>query len=396
MSSEFRDKFAIVGLGMTKVGHVPGYSARTLQTEAARLAIEDAGLRREDIDGCIHAMSADGGGGSAGDWTDAFPRVLGLPAKFYFRIGRGGAGPTLCIVAATKFLELDLAKYVLIAFGTNAYSGRSTSQERGPQVKEREGLWGRSFGDIVPVSHHSFFASRHMHEYGTTSRQLGAIAVSERQWACLNPAAHMYGHPMTIEDHQESPILVWPYHMLDICLISDGGTAFIVTTAERARDLRKSPVYIMGVGFGEHMEKQWWDKTNYTQLPVETAKADAFRMAGIELKDIDAAQLYDCFTAEVLFQLEDYGWCRKGEGGPFAEAGNIGPGGSIPVNTGGGQLSSHHHSGFTPFAEAVIQLRGEGGARQVEDAEICLASGHGGEILRPGMCSIHSTIILRR
>ncbi|MBI4331547.1 MAG: thiolase family protein, partial [Chloroflexi bacterium] len=122
----------------------------------------------------------------------------------------------------------------------------------------------------------------------------------------------------------------------------------------------------------------------------------AFRMAGIELKDIHVAELYDCFTSEVLFQLEDYGWCKKGEGGPFAAAGNIGPGGTIPVNTGGGMLSSHHHSGFTPLAEAIIQVRGEGGARQVKGAEIALATGHGGEVLGPGMCSSHSCIILGR
>ncbi len=127
-----------------------------------------------------------------------------------------------------------------------------------------------------------------------------------------------------------------------------------------------------------------------------TAAPAAFKMAGIELKDIDVAQFYDCFTAEVIFQLEDYGWCKKGEGGPFVEAGNIAPGGTIPVNTGGGLLCSHHHLDFTPMAEGVIQMRGEGGERQVKNAEICQVSGHGGEIIKPGMCSIHSTTILRR
>ncbi len=390
-----RDKFAIVGLGVTKVGHVPGFSGRALQAEAARLAIEDAGLKTQDIDGCINAKE-ESATASQGIWTDAFPRVLGLPAKFYFHIGRGGAAATLAIVSAMKFLELGLAKYVLIAFGTNAWSSSRADYKFDKDNAPRPGTWGKPMGEHGAVLIHSYFAGRHMHEYGTTSRQLGTIAVAERAWACMNPAAFMYGRPITIEDHQNSPYLVWPYHILDMCLRSDGGTAFILTTAERARALKKQPVYVMGVGFGEHMQELWWEKKNYTRLAVQTAKDDAFRQAGIELKDIDCAEFYDCFTAEVLFQLEDYGWCKKGEGGAFVEAGNIAPGGTIPVNTGGGLLSSHHHIDFTGLAEAVIQLRGEGGARQVKDAAVSLVTGHGGEILHPGMCSIHSTLILGR
>ena len=149
----------------------------------------------------------------------------------------------------------------------------------------------------------------------------------------------------------------------------------------------------MGIGFGEHIREKWWEKTNYTHLDVQPAKEAAFRQAGIELKDIDVAQLYDCFTGEVLFQIEDYGWCKKGEGGPFVEEGNIGPGGKIPVNTGGGLLSSHHHQDLTGIAEAIIQVRGEGGERQVKDAEICMATGHGGEIFT-GMSSTHTCLLL--
>lgn len=303
---------------------------------------------------------------------------------------------TLAVVAATKYLDLGIAKYVLLAFGSNEWSMRHSPRGGDFFRTTRPGLWGQPLGELTGISSHSMLAARHMYEYGTTSRQLGAVAVAMRSWACLNPAAAMYGKPITIEDHQNSELICWPYHLLDACQQSDGGTAFIVTAAERAKDLKKRPVYIMGVGFGEHMRKLWWDKTNYTRLDVETAKADAFRLAGIELKDIDAAQFYDCFTAEVIFQLEDYGWCEKGEGGPFVEAGNIGPSGSTPVNTGGGMLSSHHHGDSTGLAEAVIQLRGDGGKRQVKNAEICLVSGHGGEILMPGMCSVHSTLILRR
>ena len=235
-----------------------------------------------------------------------------------------------------------------------------------------------------------------MHEYGTTSQQLGGISVAQRQWACLNPRAKFYGRPITLEDHQNSDILVYPYHLLDICVVSDGAVAFVLTTAERAKDTPKPPVYIMGIGYGEAMEHLWWEKQNYTRLAVETAKEQAFGQAGIELGDIDVAQLYDCFTSEVLFQLEDYGWCEKGEGGPFVEEGHLGPDGDLPINTSGGLLSAYHYGDMTGLSESVMQLRGEAADRQVKDAEIALVTGHGGEILSPAMCSIHTSLILRR
>ncbi|MFC1815894.1 thiolase family protein [Thermodesulfobacteriota bacterium] len=395
----FKDRFCIVGLGVTEVGHLVGCTPQRLEIEAARIAIEDAGLTPQDIDAAIQAES-NPGSGIRPRYADAFPRMLGLPAKVYIPgVGRGGEVATMSILTATQLLSLGIAKYVLIAGARDDWSRSQKIRKegrRGQSFMEMEGAWGRPFGNTAAATIHGLFATRHMHEYGTTSRQLGAVAVAERQWACLNPHAYMYGRPITIEDHQSSPIVVWPYHLLDICLISDSGTAFIVTTAERAKNLRKPPVYIMGIGFGEQLAQLWWDKTSYTTLAVETAKRDAFRMADIELKDIDVAEFYDCFTPEVIFQLEDYGWCKKGEGGPFVEEDHIGPGGDIPVNTGGGLLSSHHLGNLTCVSEAIIQMRGEGGERQVKDAEIALATGHGGEIVPGQMCSIHSTLILRR
>jgi len=396
--TNFRDRFCIVGLGVTEVGHLGAYTPRQLEMEAGRLAMEDAGLKPKDIDAAIQAES-DVGGGIRPRYDDAFPRMLGLPVKVYFTVGRGGEVAILAFMAATQLLSLGIAKYVLIAGARDDWTrSRRIRKEgkRGQSFMEKAGVWGYPFGAIPAASFHGLLATRHMHEYGTTSRQFGAVAVAERQWACLNPRAYMYGRPMTIEDHQNSPIVVYPYHLLDICLISDGGTAFILTTEERAKDLKKPPVYIMGLGFGEQMADLWWKKENYSRLAVEAAKNDAFRMAGIELKDIDVAELYDCFTAEVILQLEDYGWCNKGEGGSFVEAGHTRPGGDIPVNTGGGLLSSHHLGNLTPVSEAVIQMRREGGDRQVEGAEIALATGHGGEIVSGQMCSIHSTLILRR
>ena len=386
-------KYAIVGLGQTKMGRHKGISGRALEAEAVRLAIEDAGLTRDDINGCINCKM-EAGSQVLQSWTDGYPRILGIPTNFFFHIGREGALGGLAISAACGFLELGLADYIAIGYGTDAWSTSHVPARRGTG-QPRPGAWGKAFGALHASHDHSLFASRHMHEYGTTSRQLGAAAVAARSWACLNPQAQMYGRPITLEDHQNSPMLVEPYHLLDICQQTDGGTGLIITTADRARDCRKPPVYVAGIGFGEQMRKLWWDKGNYTQLDVAPAKERAFAQAGIELKDLGCVQFYDCFTMEVLLQLEDYGFCKKGEGGPFVEAGNIAPGGSIPVNTGGGLLSSHHHADLTGVAEAVIQLRGEAGARQIKDLHFSLSTGHGGELLGPGMCSTHSCLVLR-
>lgn len=356
------------------------------------MAIEDAGLRRQDIDGAINTRIESGSSDTRG-WTDSYARILGLPTKFYFTVQRGGVMTHLAIVAATQMLALGIANYVIVAYGSTDWSDGHLKGRR-PRSIERDGLWGRPYGDLVAASHHTFFASRHMYEYGTTSEHLGMVAVSHRQWACKNPQAQMYGRPITLEDYYNSPVVVEPYRLLDMCLVSDGAAAFVITTAERARDLRKPPVYVLGIGFGEAMRELWWDKKNYTRLAVDTAKEAAFAQAGIRLKDVDVAELYDCFTMEVLLQLEDYGWCQKGEGGSFVAAGNIAPGGSIPVNTGGGLLSCYYLADWTPFTEALVQLWAEGGERQVPGAKVALVSGHGGEILRPGMCSIHGTLLL--
>lgn len=395
----FRRRYAVVGLGVTNpIGRSEGrYSARAFQAEAARLAIEDAGLDPQDIDGAINARG-EGGGGGNGTWTDAFPRVLGLPVKLYWHVGRGGSPATIGFTAAAMALELGLCKYVVVAVGADGWSGRH-NVPRGEEAQNRPGRWGAWAGDVTAMSHHAFFATRHMHEYGTKSEHFGAIAVQIRDWACRNPEASMYSRgPISMEDYLNSRWVVKPYHLLDCCQQSDGGIAYVLTMADRARDLKHDPIWVMGVGYGDHMRSLWWEKKNYTALDVAAARDDAFRLAGIELKDIDIAEMYDCFTAEVLFQLEGYGWCAQGEGGPFVASGAIGPGGSIPVNTGGGLLSGYHLFDFTGFAEGVRQLRRDPQCadRQVAGAEVCLVTGHGGEILRPGMCSTHSSLILGR
>jgi acetyl-CoA acetyltransferase len=369
-----------------------------IAAEAARRAIADAGLTPRDIDGAID-LRRTGGGGDRASYVDAYSRILGLNNCFYFVVGRGGALAGLGIATALSFLDRGIAKYVCIMGAVTDWSQAQESRKaghRGMAHAEKAGYWGKALGDLRAVSHHSWMAARHMAVYGTTSRQLGAISVAERAWACKNPEAKMYGRPMTIEDHQSSPLVAEPYHLLDISLVSDGGIAFILTTAERAKDRPKPPVYVLGQGFGEVAADLWWEKKNFTHMAVPRARDQAFGQAALTLDDVDACEFYDCFTAEVLFQLEDYGFCKKGEGGGFVESGAIGPGGSIPVNTGGGLLSCYHLGDLTGMAESIRQLRGEAGERQIKDCNVILTTGHGGELISPGMCSIHTSTLLGR
>lgn len=391
--------FAVVGLGVTEVGRV-GNSVLQLEVEAARRAIADAGLKSADIGAAIQMLS-DVGGAVRARHDDSFARCLNLPVNVYFEnVGRGGEYAAMAITVATRLIELGVANYVVCSGARDDWTRSRRMKEaegrRGAPHYDKEGGWAKYFGGDFAPAFHAMFATRHMHEFGTRSDQLGHIAVAARRWAQLNPEAVYHDRPITLEDHQRSPIVCWPYHLLDCCVQSDGGVAFVVTTAERARDLTDHPVLIAGVGFGEQMSDLWWEKSNYSQLSIEKAKDAAFDQAGVNVADFDVVQLYDCFTSEVLLQLEGYGWCSQGEGGDFVESTDLGPGGVLPVNTGGGLLSAYHLGNLTGFAEAVRQLRGEGGDRQVADAQIGLVSGHGGEILSGQMCSIHSSIVLKR
>src|SRR2546425_703441 len=216
---------------------------------------------------------------------------------------------------------------------------------------------------------------RHMHRYGTTQDHLGAVAVAQRRWANLNPAAQLQGQPLTLEDYHRSRWIVEPFHLFDCCLVSNGGLAVIVTGRERARDLRKPPVYIRGMAQG-HLGG---DASDTLSSGAVVSREPAFRMAGLTLRDVDVVELYDCYTFTVIVTLEDYGFCPKGEGGPFAAEYVTGPGGRLAVNTGGGQLSSFYMWGMTPVSEGVIQVRGEGGRRQAAKHDVALVSGRSEE-----------------
>jgi acetyl-CoA acetyltransferase len=222
--------------------------------------------------------------------------------------------------------------------------------------------------------------------YGTTHDQLGTIAVGQRAWATKSPIAQMRD-PITLEDYHNSRWIVEPLHLLDCCLVSNGAIAVVVSSAEAAKDMPQPPVYILGMGQGHPGDPARHGFDPETETGARIAAKTAYAMAGVGPEDIDQCQLYDCYTYTVLVTLEDYGFCKKGEGGPFVADGKLGPGGSLPTNTGGGELSGYYMWGMTPLSEAVIQGRGHGGERQAKN-DVILATGNG------GMLSYHACLIL--
>ncbi len=379
MAAFLKDKYAIVGTGQTRVGKLPELSDYGIQLTAIKNALDDAGLKKQDIDGVVtHSHML----GAVRVHHQRVSELLGINTDFGLSISSGGATAALMIQTAVMAIETGMCKTVLCVHGDKRATRRDSA---GLEAVEE---FGPEYGMFGATAHHALGLTRHMHEYGTTHEQLGAIAVAFRKHAMLNPEAQMR-EPMTLEDYLRSRWIVWPFHLLDCCLTSDGGAAVIVTSAERAKDLRQPPVYVMGMGRANH-SRGWTYGTHLTELAAKESGAKAFGMAGIKPADVDTAQLYDAYTYVVLATLEDYGFCKKGEGGQFAQGGRLELGGALPTNTSGGMLSEGYVEGMLQITEAIRQLRGQAGARQVRDAEIAVVSGNGGNTV------CHSTLILRR
>ena len=388
VSHALKGRTAIAGLGITAQGKVYDLNHLGFASEAVRLALADAGLTRGDVDGLL--VNPGLSWGDMGMASFQLQQAMGLRnLRLSATMHSGGATAGTMLQYAAQAIANRLCDVVACVFsdaplkppkpsadtGTSGGSGGAYGFGRGLEA---------AYGQFGVNAMYALVARRHMHVYGTTNDHLGAIAVAERQWANRNPAAQLNATPMTMEDYHRSRWVVEPFHLLDCCLVSNGGLAVILTSAERARDLARPPVYVWGMGQGH----PGGDPAETLASGAALAKQTAFAMAGVTLEDIDVVELYDCYTFTVLVTLEDYGFCRKGEGGPFVADGRIGPGGTLPVNTGGGQLSSFYMWGMTPLSEAVIQLRRDGGARQVPDATIALVSGNG------GILSTHSTLVL--
>jgi acetyl-CoA acetyltransferase len=386
-SHPLRGATAIAGLGITPQGKVYGRTATGFAVDAVQLALADAGLDRRDVDGVLVNPGLSWGG--AGMESFALQQALGLhDLRLSASMGLGGATACAMIQHAAQAVAAGICTTVACVFSDASLKPPSPKGEKtssGAAYGFARNLEA-SYGMFGVNAMYGMVARRHMHKYGTTQDQLGAVAVAQRRWANLNPQAQMHDQALTLDDYRRSRWVAEPFHLFDCCLVSNGGLCVIVTSAERARTLRRPPVYLWGMAQG-HLGG---DPSDTLASGAVLAKEPAFAMAGITLRDVDVVELYDCYTFTVIVTLEDYGFCRKGEGGPFTAERHTGPGGGLALNTGGGQLSSFYMWGMTPVSEAVIQLRGDGGRRQVPKHDVALVSGNG------GILSTHSTLVLSR
>lgn len=373
-----KDQACIIGIGQTDYCRKPGSGMTQLgiQLKASSAAIEDAGLKGKDIDGIMPFPNL--------GHAEGFAANLGCENLRYASIiHMGGAAPVASLQAAAAAVTTGMANYVLIPAGWNGYSGARVKQTVSVDTASIPGGaiardFYLPFGLTVPAQWYSLMARRHMHEYGTTAEQLGCIAVAMRKHAQLNENAVMHGKEMTIEDYLASPMLADPYRIFDCCIETDGAAAVVVTTVERARDLDKKPVVIMGAAAGQpYPADEITNRKDIFRTGLTIAAPEAFAAAGVGPADADFAMIYDCFTFELLQQLEEVGFCKRGEGGAFVEGGRIELGGDLPVNTHGGLLSEAHSLGMGHIIEATQQLRGTAGARQIADAEIGVVTGWG-------------------
>ncbi len=380
----FKRSVVIAGVAESECGRGLGLTILQHQALAAKKALADAGLNKSDVDA---VMAVD----FLGLPSLQVAEYLGIKPRFTDTTVTGGSAFETLVEHAALAISAGLCSVALITYGSTLWSDRRRVVEGGGiDPRMPAGQFEAPYGDLSPISAYALSAARHMHEFGTTSRQLAEVAVSTRQWAALNPQALMRD-PITIEDVLVSPVIASPLHLLDCCLMTDGGGAVVVTSAERARDLRRLPVYVIGSGFSAHHLTISQMTDLVTTGGVDSGRT-AFSMAGVTPADIDVVEIYDSFTISVVMALEDLGFCRKGEGGSFVEGGRLRPGGELPTDTSGGGLSYTHPGALGLFLliEAVRQLRGECQARQVPDAELALVHGIG------GWFSSHATLVLGR
>jgi acetyl-CoA acetyltransferase len=369
-----RNQVAIAGIGATEFSRDSKVSTLTLAARAILAAVEDAGLPPEKIDGLATFRVGDS------VLPAVLAQALGIKDLNYYVDQFGGGSVSHSIVGqAALAVHAGIADYVVCYRALNARSEFRMGGTGRPLVDAIETQYQAPFGYFTPPQQYAMAARAHMQKYGTTEAQLGAVAVAQRAHAVLNPRALMR-EPITMEDYFDSRWVVEPFRLFDCCLETDGAVAVLVTSAERARDLRQDPVLISAASWGSGHTLM----SNEHPDPTRTAAVDMaprlFEMAGLGPEEIDVAELYDCFTYSVLVQLEDYGFCAKGDGGAFVETGATKIGGSLPVNTHGGFLSEGYVHGFNHIYEAVSQLRGDAGARQVEGAKVALSTAQAGYI----------------
>lgn len=387
MSRSLRGSIAIVGAADTEVGVVPGMSPMELCVDAALKAMADAGIARSQIDGLLTCNSM---AQPVLYHAEAMAEYLQIFPRYCTSVNTGGGTTFTLLHHAASAIATGMADTILIAMADSLRSGMSREQALAVQSSTGHPEFEQPFGLPVPA-YYALIARAHMARYGTTGAQFAEAAVSCRAHAARNPTAQKRDL-ITVDDVLASRMIADPLHLLDCSLVSDGGSAIIVTAAERAGDFPHRPVYLLGVGEG-HGHEHVSQAHDLTASAAADAGRRAYDMAGLGPGDMDLAQLYDCFTPTLLIQLEDLGFCDKGEGGALLQSGATRPGGALPVNTHGGMLS-HCHPGnpgaMYALTEAVWQLRGSAGGRQVADAEVALVHAQG------GIMSSHTTVILGR
>jgi acetyl-CoA acetyltransferase len=368
MAGPNRGSVAIVGIAESDIGQVAaGMTPADLMAQAVDRALDDCGLGLRDVDGVFAAA------------TQMNMPVLNLCE--YLRIQPrymdgthiGGASFLSHVAHAQAAIEAGACRVAVVAYGsTQRTSGRATA------APQELSAYEAPYRPVHPVTAYALAASRHMYEFGTTREQLAAVAVAARQWAQMNERA-WEKKPLSIADVLASPVVASPLTVRDCCLVTDGGGALVIVAAAEAARLKKKPAYVLGTGEST-THRHVSEMPDLTVTAARESGKRAFSMARVSPRDVDVAQIYDAFTINTILFLEDLGFCPKGEGGRFVEGGRIAPGGELPVNTNGGGLSYCHPGMYGIFAliEAVRQIRGESGARNVSDCDIALAHGNGG------------------
>jgi len=376
---------ALVGIGESNIGKVPECSGLGLNAQACKRALDDAGLKVSDVDGLLTAYS----------FTEPYTMLgsslceyLGLQPRLCCSMVAGGASPGIMLRHAAQAIAMGLAETVLVCAGENRATGLGRDLAVAVLAQVGHPQFEQPYGGSIP-GFYAMVARRHMYEYGTTREQIASVAVNTRAHALLHPNAQMKS-PITLEQVLSSKPIADPLRMLDCCLISDAAGAFVVTSAEKARDLRAKPIYLLGIG-EKHTHEHIMCAPSLTHFGAAESGHIAYEMAGVGPEDIDVAELYDCFTIVPIIELEELGFTEPGAGGAFFEQGHARIGGKLPINTHGGMLSHAHAGaagGLFGIVEAVRQLRGDEGDRQVHGAELALVHNEG------GILSSHCTIIL--
>ncbi|MGH0037426.1 MAG: acetyl-CoA acetyltransferase [Myxococcota bacterium] len=378
---------AIAGAFEHPTRWAPDKTEFQIMAESARGALEDAGLRLSDVDGLFAASMTMGIMGPVN-----LAEYLNLKPRYLDGTNIGGSSFVAHVSHAAAAIHAGLCEVALVCYGSTAASNAvAIGTGMGGASRDPNASFVSPYG-LTTVGSYALVAKRHMHQYGTTSEQLAAIAVAMRKHAGLNPDARMR-RPISVEDVLASRVISEPLHLLDCCIISDGGGALVVTSAERARDLARPPVLVLGCG--EAVCHQEIGAPDMLTIAARQSGEHALGMAGVGHADVDLCTLYDSFTITALVTLENLGFCKPGEGGPFVEGGRIELGGALPVNPDGGGLSSNHPGmrGIFLVIEATRQLRGECGERQVKGAEVALAHGTGGTL---GVAHSGATLVLGR